>query len=114
MRNSSFHHGSLNSPRVKEILAHLESKGEVGATTLELKDALVGTRPSSDVSELRACLAGSGRWIETKFEGTNANGKRVHRYILHAKPRQSDQPAQTPTDPPRLFLTTTQPAFEFA
>ena len=111
--SNTFHHGTLDSPRVKEILAYFESKGEIGTTTLELKDALVGTRPSSDVSELRACLAGSSRWIETKFEGTNANGKRVHRYTLHTKPRQSDQPAPTPTAPPQLFPTTTQPAFAF-
>ena len=81
----TFHHSTLESPRIAKLLAHLEAKGEQGATTLELCEQCISTRASSDVSELRACLVDSPRWIETVFEGTNENGRRVHRYILRQR-----------------------------
>lgn len=83
--SKTFHHGDMNSPRIKKLLDHLKTKGDAGATTLELCDECVSTRASSDVSELRACLRleGRGRWVETRFEGVNQNGRRVHRYVLH-------------------------------
>ena len=78
----TFHHSDLNSPRIKKLLAFLESRGEQGATTIEITSACQTTRASSDVAELRACLAGTAKRIETIYEGENENKRRVHRYIL--------------------------------
>ena len=72
----TFHHGTLESPRLAKLLAFLRKRGAVGATTMEITRACATTRASSDVSELAAC----GVAIETQFKGTNANGRKVYRY----------------------------------
>ena len=78
----TFHHSTLDSSRIKKLLAFLESRGEQGATTIEITSACQTTRASSDVAELRACLAGTAKRIETIYEGENENKRRVHRYVL--------------------------------
>jgi hypothetical protein len=78
----TFHHSSLDSPRIKKLLAFLEARGAQGATTIEITTACVTTRASSDVAELRACLVGTAKRIETTYEGENENKRRVHRYVL--------------------------------
>jgi hypothetical protein len=74
----SFHHSSLDSPRLAKLLAFLRAQGASGATTLEITQACTTTRASSDVSELRAC----GVAVVDRFEGTNAQGRKVFRYFL--------------------------------
>jgi hypothetical protein len=74
----TFHHSKLTSARLQKLLAYLQECGLRGATTLELCQRCITTRPSSDVSELRA----NGVQIETQFEGTNENGRRIYRYTL--------------------------------
>lgn len=74
----TFHHSSLESPRLKKLLAFLRDRGAAGATTLEICQHCTTTRASSDVSEARAC----GVAIVDKFEGTNENGRKIFRYIL--------------------------------
>ena len=78
----TFHHSTLDSPRIKKLLAFLEARGEQGATTIEITTACTTTRASSDVSELNACLRGTVRYVEAKYEGENDNKKRIHRYFL--------------------------------
>ena len=78
----TFHHSTLDSPRIKKLLAFLESRGDQGATTIEITSACQTTRASSDVAELRACIAGTARTIDTIYEGENDNKRRVHRYVL--------------------------------
>jgi hypothetical protein len=74
----TFHHSSLDSPRLAKLLAFLRERGASGATTLELCQACCSTRASSDVSEARACGV---RFVE-KYEGKNSNGRRITRYFL--------------------------------
>ena len=74
----TFHHSKLTSPRLQKLLAYLQECSLRGCTTLEIAQACCSTRPSSDCSELRA----NGVQIETQFEGTNENGRRIYRYTL--------------------------------
>ena len=74
----TFHHSSLDSPRLAKLLAFLRAQGASGATTIEITKACVTTRASSDVSELRACGVG----VVDRFEGTNESGRKVFRYFL--------------------------------
>ena len=78
----TFHHSTLDSPRIKKLLAFLESRGDQGATTIEITSACQTTRASSDVSELNACLRGTVRYVAVEYEGENENKRRVHRYFL--------------------------------
>ena len=82
MSTRTFHHSNLDSPRIKKLLTFLESRGDQGATTIEITSACQTTRASSDVAELRACIAGTARTIETIYEGENDRKRRVHRYVL--------------------------------
>lgn len=86
---NTFHHGTLESPRLAKLLAYLKQRGDDGATTLELAQGCYSTRPSSDVSELRA----NGVLIETLFEGVNENGRRVHRYRLIEREENEPHPS---------------------
>ena len=74
----SFHHSSLDSPRLKKLLAFLQERGGSGATTFEITQQCQTTRASSDVSELRA----NGIAVEDSFEGTNENGRKIFRYRI--------------------------------
>ena len=78
----TFHHSTLDSPRIKKLLAFLESRGDQGATTIEITSACQTTRASSDVSELNACLRGTTRYVEAEYEGENENKKKIYRYRL--------------------------------
>ena len=75
---TTFHHSSLESPRIQKLLAFLKERGQQGATTMEIAVNCASTRPASDVSELRAC----GIEVQTDFVGTNANGRKVFKYSL--------------------------------
>lgn len=74
----SFHHSTLESPRLKKLLAFLRERGTTGATTLEITQHCTTTRASSDVSE----LAANGVNVLTKFDGTTESGRKIYRYIL--------------------------------
>ena len=80
--SGNFHHADLNSPRIKKLLAFLESRGDQGATTFEITRACDTPRASSDVSELNACLRGTVRYVAVEYEGENENKRRVYRYYL--------------------------------
>ena len=75
---STFHHSTLESPRLAKLLAFLRARCASGATTLEITQSCVTTRASSDVSELVA----NGVRILTRFDGTTESGRRVFRYVL--------------------------------
>jgi hypothetical protein len=75
---NTFHHSTLESPRLAKLRAFLRAQGAAGATTLQITQACTTTRASSDVSELRAC----GVAVVDRFEGTNENGRKVFRYFL--------------------------------
>ena len=81
----TFHHSNLDSPRLQKLMAVLRERGKSGATTLDLAACCYSTRPSSDVSELRA----NNVPIKTTFEGTNENGRKVYRYALVATPDEA-------------------------
>jgi hypothetical protein len=76
--SATFHHAGLDSPRLAKLLDFLRAKGSAGATTLDLAQGCVSTRPSSDVSELRA----NGLNIVADYERETATGRRVFRYRL--------------------------------
>lgn len=75
----SFHHASDNSDRIQRIVKFLRSKGEKGATSLEISDACYSPRASSDVSEARAC----GHNIDCKYEGKSPTGRKIYRYRIY-------------------------------
>ena len=77
---STFHHGSLKSNRLKNILRCLKNAGMDGTTTFEILNHCypTTTRPSSDISELRA----NGIKIKTKYEGKSVNGRKIFSYKL--------------------------------
>ena len=74
----TFHHSTLDSPRLAKLLAFLRERGAQGATTLEICQHCCSTRASSDVSEARA----NGVKFVEKYEGQNENGRRITRYFL--------------------------------
>ena len=76
----SFHHGSLETPRLKKLLDYLRLRGTQGATTMDIALACATTRASSDVSEARA----NGVEIMVIDEGLNENGRRITRFILRS------------------------------
>jgi len=75
---SNFHHSTLESDRLVKILTTLRLCGKDGATTLHLAQDCNSTRPSSDISELRACGVG----VACRYEGQSATGRKVYRYWL--------------------------------
>ena len=76
--SSTFHHSTLESPRLAKLLTFLRERGASGATTMQICHACQTTRASSDVSEARACGV---KFVE-KYEGLNQNGRKVTRYFL--------------------------------
>lgn len=74
----SFHAASLDSPRLKKLLALLQERGESGATTMEICDQCASTRASSDISELRK----NGVQVAMEYRGLNGNNRKVYRYKL--------------------------------
>lgn len=78
MAMKTFHHSTLESPRLSKLMAFLRKCGARGATTLEITQGCCTTRASSDVSE----LAANGVLILTRFDGTTDTGRRIYRYIL--------------------------------
>ena len=80
----SFHHSSLESPRLKKLLAFLEARGATGATTFEITTNCETTRATSDTSELNAALraAGDSRWVESVHEGESSTGRKIYRNTL--------------------------------
>jgi hypothetical protein len=77
---STFHHGSPKSFRLKTVLACLRNADKKGVTTFEILNRCypTTTRPSSDISELRA----NGIKIESKRIGKSANGGQIWNYKL--------------------------------
>ncbi len=80
---STFHHGDVKkSHRLRQVLSWLilcECSGDGRTTTMEILNACPNTtRPSSDISELRA----NGIKIESKRVGKSANGGQIWRYKL--------------------------------
>ena len=74
----SFHHSTLDSPRLKKLLAFLRERGTAGATTFQITLACHTTRASSDVSELRA----NGIAVEAVEEDCTLTNRRIFRYKL--------------------------------
>jgi len=68
----------VKSPRMKRVDEFLKLRGSRGATTKELEDYCGVAAARDYVRRLRQ----HGRQIETREEGTNANGARVVRYVL--------------------------------
>ena len=75
----TFHHSTLDSPRLAKLLAYLRERGNLGATTFELTAECLTTRAASDVSELRA----NGIPVACEYVGMS-NGRKVHRYKVAA------------------------------
>lgn len=74
----NFHHGNPSrSKRLKNVLQCLRLAGKVGMTTLAIQRNVNTTRPSSDISELRA----SGHRINTKYVG-KFSGSKIYNYTL--------------------------------
>lgn len=74
---STFHHGTMKSHRLKMVLQFLTGC-YAGATTMDIMDHCCTTRPSSDISELRA----NGVKIESKRIGKSENGGQIWSYKL--------------------------------
>ncbi len=74
----SFHHGTLESPRIKKLLAFLRERGTTGATPFDMIANCGTTRPTSDISELRA----NGIAIDCEFERNTDTERKVFRYRL--------------------------------
>ncbi len=74
----TFHHGTLESPRLKKLLAFLIERGRWGATTFDITAECQTTRASSDISELRA----NGIDIFCLPEGMNETGRQVNRFFI--------------------------------
>ena len=80
---STFHHGDVKkSHRLRQVLFWLilcDCRGDGRTTTMEILNACPDTtRPSSDISELRA----NGVKILTTYVGKSANGSKVWSYKL--------------------------------
>lgn len=83
----TFHAARVSeSPQLQSLLATLQSRGDRGATSLELQDecriVAVGTR----VSELRH----NGYVVVCKYERKSEAGAKIYRYRLLAGPVQGD------------------------
>ncbi len=79
MTTATFHAGTVEtSPRLSAVLVYLEECGSEGATTLAILQHCPTTRPSSDVSELRA----NGYTVDCQYVGKSSAGAKVHRYTL--------------------------------
>lgn len=74
----TFHHSTLDSPRIAKLLDFLKQRGHAGATTLEITANCETTRASSDISELRA----NGVDVSCSYEGKTATGRSINRYAL--------------------------------
>jgi len=74
----TFHHSTLESPRLSKLLSFLRQRGKRGATTFEITAELLTTRASSDVSELRA----NGIAVACVCEGKTETGRKINRYTL--------------------------------
>ena len=72
------------SNRLKGVLAFLAGRGQRGATTIEIADALRTTNPGRDVSEINHNFrrSGIGRKIVCEYEGATDSGRRIWRYRL--------------------------------
>jgi hypothetical protein len=78
MNNKSFHHGNLESPRLKKLLDFLRQRGTAGCTPFDIIANCGTTRPTSDISELRA----NGIAIDCEFERNTDTARKVFRYRL--------------------------------
>lgn len=65
------------SPRLKRVLAYLETKGAGGATTMEIVRACDVCAVNSIIDELRH----NGLRIDCLPEGRSATGSNVFRYV---------------------------------
>ena len=68
----------MKSKRLQKVLMRLRWWGKTGMTTFEIGLRCNSTRPSSDISELRA----NGKRISCKYEGLSADGRKIYRYTL--------------------------------
>lgn len=74
-----FHHGKIStSSKLQRLKDYLLSRGKSGATGIELARDCGLLNPGGACSELRA----NGYEIQTTFEGTTDNGRKVYRYVL--------------------------------
>ena len=74
----TFHHGNLESPRLAKLLEFLRQRGTTGCTPFDMIANCGTTRPTSDISELRA----NGIQIDTSFERNTDTGRKVFRYRI--------------------------------
>ena len=74
----TFHHSTLDSPRLKKLLAFLRERGAQGATSIEISDVCYTPRSASDVSELRA----NNIPVLARYEGKSGEGRKIYRYVL--------------------------------
>ncbi len=73
------HAGAIEkSERLKRLRDFLTEKGEAGATTREIVDALGICAVNSAVAELRA----NGYRVECEFERVTKAGARIYRYRM--------------------------------
>ena len=75
---SSFHAASLESPRLKKLLAFLIERGTAGCTPMDIIANCGTTRPTSDISELRA----NGIAVDCEFERNTESQRKVFRYRI--------------------------------
>ena len=68
------------SETLRRLLAFLQARGEVGATSIELTQALDLVAVATWVSQLRH----NGVNVDCQYERTTETGRRVHRYRVVA------------------------------
>jgi hypothetical protein len=74
--SATFHHGTLESQRLKNLLEFIRGRGRRGVTPMDMIANCGTTRPTSDISELRA----NGVAIYCDFERCTETGRKVFRY----------------------------------
>lgn len=73
------HYARLDkSPRLKRLLAYLRTRGDQGATTMEIIVGASVAAVNSAIAELRA----NGFTINCQPEGATDDGMRIYRYRL--------------------------------
>jgi len=78
------HASSMDSPRLSKLYASLKLAGKHGETGLHLQGRTNSIAISTDVSELRQRLAGTGETISCQYFGKSASGRKIYIYRLAA------------------------------
>lgn len=74
----SFHAATMASNRMQKLYSFLLAVKGKGATTMEINEACMSTRASSDISELNR----NGHETVCRLDHVSENGRRVHRFWL--------------------------------